>query len=475
MKKIDTGNSPKGKDSVGRVNAATHPPEVAEGIREGRRAGSRPKAVDTERYDLQEMMTMEEVVARENLNAAYRRVVANKGSPGVDGMKVNELGDYIRTHWEKIEGWLLSDKYRPKPVLKVEIEKPGGGIRTLGIPTVLDRFIQQALLQVLQPYFDPLFSEHSYGYRPGRRATDAVQMARGYIEEGKRWVVDMDLEKFFDRVNHDVLMVRLWRHIPDKRILRLIRRYLQAGMMEGGVVSPRAAGTPQGGPLSPLLSNILLDEMDKELEKRGHRFVRYADDCNIYVASRAAGERVLESLEKFLSEKLRLKVNRSKSAVDRPWKRKFLGYSVTVNRKPKLRAAPESVRKLKKNVKEVLRKGRGRSVRQTIAILNPKLRGWIGYFRYVETTGILTELDGWIRRRLRCVFWRQWKRPKTRYRKLRQLGLPEERARASAGNGRGPWWNAGASHMNHALRKSWFDRHGLISLATQHRLLFDSP
>lgn len=474
MRRTDPENSPKERGSAGRGDPATPPPWEADGIRSKRREGSHAEAVKTERNDPRERMTMEAVLSPENLNAALRRVVSNKGAPGVDAMTVGELEGHLKENWERIADWLLSDRYRPKPVRKVEIEKPGGGIRVLGIPTVLDRFIQQALLQVMQPCFDPHFSEHSYGFRPGRSAAQAVQAARGHIEEGKRWVVDMDLEKFFDRVNHDVLMVRLWRHIADKRILHLIRRYLQAGMMEGGLASPRSEGTPQGGPLSPLLSNILLDDLDKELERRGHRFVRYADDCNIYVASREAGERVLDSIEKFLEKDLRLKVNRAKSAVDRPWSRKFLGYSVTASREPKLRVAAESVRKLKKNVKEILRKGRGRSVKRTIADLNPKLRGWMVYFRHTQCPSILPEIDSWLRRRLRCIVWRQWKRPKTRRRKLRQLGLSLERARTSAGNGRGPWYNAGSQAMNHALPINWFDRLGLINLHACHRRLFES-
>lgn len=468
MKKIDTNNSRKRKSQVSRVNSAAHPPGRTDGIRGACRGGGCAEAVKSDRYDLRAMMTMESVLDPANLNAAHKRVVANKGAPGVDGMKVSELEEYIRQNWEKIRTWLLEDKYRPMPVRKVEIEKDGGGTRTLGIPTVLDRFIQQAVLQVLQPYFDPLFSEHSYGYRPGRKATDAALKARSYVKEGKRWVVDMDLEKFFDRVNHDTLMVRLWRHIPDKRILHLIRRYLKAGMMEGGLVSPREEGTPQGGPLSPLLSNILLDELDKELEKRGHCFVRYADDCNIYVASQAAGERVLDSLEKFLSEKLRLTVNRSKSAVDRPWRRKFLGYSVTSNFKPKMRIDKTRIQKLKRKVKGVLRGARGRSLNHSIEALNPKLRGWMSYYRATECKSVLLELDQWIRVRLRVVIWRQWKQPKTRLRNLKKLGLPEEQARMAAWNRRGPFWNATYKYVGIALPPRWFEDRGLLSLHTLH-------
>jgi RNA-directed DNA polymerase len=415
-------------------------------------------------------MTMEEVLRRENMLTAMHRVEANKGAPGVDGMTVENLRAELTRRWPAIREELLNDRYLPQPVRKVEIPKPGGkGMRMLGIPTVIDRLIQQALLQILQPHFDATFSDSSFGFRPGRSAHQAVERAREHIAAEHRWVVDMDLEKFFDRVNHDVLMSRLARRIEDKRILRLIRRYLQAGMMEGGVVSPRVEGTPQGGPLSPLLSNVLLDELDKELERRGHRFVRYADDCNIYVRSEAAGERVLTSVEKFLKERLRLTVNREKSAVARPWKRKFLGYTVTVNFKPKLKVAPESVKRLKDKLRELFREGRGRSIGKTIETLKPKLRGWMAYFRKAEVKETSESLDQWLRRKLRCIMWRQWKRPKTRFERLKQLGLDPERAKASAGNGRGPWWNAGASHMNQAVPNLWLEKCGLVNLQQTHR------
>jgi RNA-directed DNA polymerase len=407
---------------------------------------------------------MEDVVSRGNMMAAYKRVVSNKGAPGIDRMTVDQLKEYLTEHWPRIREELLNETYRPQPVLKVEIPKPDGGMRTLGIPTVVDRLIQQALHQQLVPLYDPQFSESSYGYRPGRSAHQAVQAARTHVSEGRRWVIDMDLEKFFDRVNHDIMMSRLARKIEDKKVLRLIRRYLQAGLFEGGLTSPRSEGTPQGGPLSPLLSNILLDELDKELERRGHAFCRYADDCNIYVTSQRAGERVFVSVEKFLKERLRLTVNRGKSAVDRPWKRIFLGYSMTNHRTPRLKVGRTPVQRLMTKVRKITRKGRGRNIKRVIEELTPKLRGWVVYFRYAQVKGIFGELDGWVRRKLRCMLWRQWKRPSTRAKKLMRRGLTETRACKSAYNGRGPWWNSGASHMNDAFRKSYFTESGLLSL-----------
>lgn len=412
---------------------------------------------------------LEEVVSRGNMMAAYHRVVSNKGAPGIDEMTVDQLESYLKEHWPRIREELLNETYRPQPVLKVEIPKPSGGTRTLGIPTVVDRLIQQALHQQLTPLYDPLFSESSYGYRPGRSAHQAVHAARRYVAEGRRWVIDMDLEKFFDRVNHDIMMSRLARKIEDKRVLRLIRRYLQAGLFEGGLTSPRSEGTPQGGPLSPLLSNILLDELDKELERRGHVFCRYADDCNIYVTSQRAGERVLASVEQFLKERLRLTVNRAKSAVDRPWKRIFLGYSMTNHRTPRLKVGEIPVQRLMAKVRKITRKGRGRNIKKVIEELTPKLRGWVVYFRDAEVKNVFEELDGWVRRKLRCMLWRQWKRPSTRARKLMGRGLPEVRAWQSAYNGRGPWWNSGASHMNLAYRKSHFTELGLPSLVDRLR------
>jgi RNA-directed DNA polymerase len=416
---------------------------------------------------------MEAVVGRENMWRALKRVESNKGAPGVDDMPVAELRDYLCKHWPRIKEELLEWRYEPSPVRKVEIPKPGGkGMRRLGIPTVLDRLIQQALHQVLQPIFEPDFSDHSYGFRPGRSAHDAVRQARAYVAEGRRWVVDLDLEKFFDRVNHDILMSRIARKVKDKRVLGLIRRYLRAGMMDDGLVQQRTEGTPQGGPLSPLLSNILLDDLDKELERRGHAFCRYADDCNIYVQTRRSGERVMASVSRFLENRLKLKVNPEKSAVDRPWKRKFLGYSMTWHKEPRLKIAPESVKMLRSKLKALFRQGRGRNLGRFIEEdLTPLLRGWVNYFRLAEVKGVFEELDKWLRRHLRCIRWRQWKHTKTRAKNLMRIGLDEERAWRSAANGRGPWWNAGASHMNQALPKKHFDACGIVSLLDQFRKL----
>ena len=387
-------------------------------------------------------------------------------------MTVTQLQPYLKEHWPRIREELLEGRYRPAPVRGVEIPKPGGkGMRQLSIPTVLDRLIQQAMHQVLMPLFDPGFSNASYGFRPGRRAHDAVLAARSYMAAGRRFVVDLDLEKFFDRVNHDVLMARVARRVADKRVLRLIRRYLQAGLMTGGAMTVRSEGTPQGGPLSPLLSNILLDDLDKELERRGHAFCRYADDCNIYVRTRRAGERVMASITKFLAERLRLKVNAAKSAVDRPWARTFLGYTVTAHMQPRLRVAAKSVERLRNKLRTVLRQGRGRSLARIVEDLAPILRGWMQYFRLAEARGIFEDLDGWMRRKLRCLLWRQWKRPRTRAKRLMQRGLDRLRAWQSAYNGHGPWWNAGASHMNDACRATVFTQLGLPSLQRLHHSL----
>ncbi|MDF1567182.1 MAG: group II intron reverse transcriptase/maturase [Spirochaetaceae bacterium] len=407
---------------------------------------------------------LERMVEKPNMMEAYRKVVGNRGSAGVDKMTVDDLKAHLQKNWESIRKALVEGRYIPQPVLRVEIPKLGGkGVRLLGIPTVTDRLIQQALHQVLSPMFDGDFSEHSYGFRPGRSAHQAVKAAQSYVAEGKRWVVDLDLEKFFDRVNHDILMSRVARKVKDTRVLTLIRRYLKAGIMVDGVTSVPQQGTPQGGPLSPLLSNILLDDLDKELEKRNLRFCRYADDCSIYVGSQKAGERVLESITRFLEKKLKLKDNKEKSRVERPWNCRFLGYSMTFHMKPRLKVSLESVKRLKAKVKVILRMGRGRSLSRTIESLKNVLRGWFNYFRLAEVKNVFEDLDGWLRRRLRCILWRQWKKGRTRYKKLLGRGLSPERARASAFNGYGAWWNAGQSHMNQAFPKKYFDSLGMYS------------
>jgi RNA-directed DNA polymerase len=414
---------------------------------------------------------MAAAVERRNLQLAYQRVVENKGAAGVDDITVAEFKDHLKQHWPAIRAKLLAGEYVPSPVRRVDIPKPDGGVRTLGIPTVVDRLIQQALHQVLSPIFEADFSDASYGFRPGRNAHQALTAAQQHVASGRRWVVDIDLEKFFDRVNHDRLMSKLAEKINDARVLKLIRRYLEAGIMAEGLVSPRSEGTPQGGPLSPLLSNIVLTELDRELERRGHAFCRYADDCNVYVRSQQAGERVLASLTRFLSERLKLKVNAAKSAVDEPWRRKFLGYSITWHPEPQLRIARPSLSRMTEKVRALLRGARGRSLSHTIEQLNPLLRGWAAYFKLTRAKQALETLDGWVRRKLRCVLWRQWKRAATRARNLMKRGLTEDRAWRSAGNQHGPWFNAGASHMHEAFPKSWFDNLGLVSLLDSVRRL----
>jgi RNA-directed DNA polymerase len=413
---------------------------------------------------------MEEVLRRENLLRAYKRVMRNKGGPGADGMTVEELGPYCVENWDRLREELRDGNYRPSPVRVVRIRKPdGNGYRMLGIPTVLDRMIQQALLQELTPVFDPGFSEDSYGFRPGRGPHDAVKRAKEHVDSGNDWVVDVDLEKFFDLVNHDVLMARVARKVKDKDVLRLIRRYLQAGLMEGGMFFERSEGTPQGGPLSPLLSNILLDDLDKELERRGHRFCRYADDFNVYVKSETAGERVMASLEQFLGKRLRLKVNRGKSAVGRPWDRKFLGYSFTNEAKPRLKVSPKSEKRLRKKLKPLWKKGRGTSLKTSIQELNQTLVGWASYYRLAEVLGAFKVLDHWIRHRLRCIIWRQWKRPGTRAKKLIQLGVNPRRAKATAWAMRGPWPSSMTQAMHYAIPTKALEEQGLKSLVCEYR------
>lgn len=407
---------------------------------------------------------MECVVSRANLKAALKRVRKNKGSPGVDGMSTEELLPFLWDNWARIRESLLSGRYQPSPVKRQEIPKSGGGVRELGIPTVLDRFIQQALLQVLQPGFDATFSEHSYGFRPRRSAHDAVMAAKRYVQEGGRFVVDVDLEKFFDRVNHDVLMGRLAKRIPDRRVLGLIRRYLDAGVMVSGVVMERYEGTPQGGPLSPLLANVLLDEVDKELEKRGHTFVRYADDCNVYVRSRRAGERVMGLLRRLFA-RLRLRVNEEKSAVDLATRRKILGYSMWVapGRTVRLRVAGKALSAMKERVRHITRRTGGRSTEQVIAALREYLPGWRTYFSLAETPGIFGDLDGWIRHRLRALQLKQWKRGRTAYRELRARGASALVAARVAANTR-RWWKNASMALHTVLPASHFDALGLPRL-----------
>lgn len=410
---------------------------------------------------------MEEVCERENCKRALARVKANKGSAGVDGMTVQQLPEHLKQHWPAIREQLLSGTYRPQPVKRVEIPKPGGGVRKLGIPAVLDRFIQQAVMQVLQRRWDRTFSEHSYGFRPGRSAHQAVEQAQQYIAAGYRWVVDLDLEKFFDRVNHDRLMAKIAARVSDKRLLKLIRAFLRAGVMENGLVNPVDEGTPQGGPLSPLLSNIVLDEFDRELERRGLRFARYADDSNIYVRSRRAGERVMESLRRFITTKLKLKVNEQKSAVARPWKRKFLGFSFTSAGVPKRRIAPHAVDRFKQRVRELTSRTRGVSIERMAKDLTRYLRGWLGYFGKCETPGVLNGLEQWVRRRLRSVIWKQWKRGAVRFAELRKRGVGSDLAGQTVGSAHGPWRLANSPALAIALPNAYFDSLGIPRLTVR--------
>jgi RNA-directed DNA polymerase len=407
---------------------------------------------------------MEEVCERENCLQALKRVKANKGGPGIDGMRVEELPGYLKQHWPMVRAQLLAGTYQPQPVKRVEIPKPDGGVRKLGIPTVLDRFIQQAVMQVLQPRWNPTFSDHSYGFRPLRSAHLAVAQAQNYIAEGNGWVVDLDLEKFFDRVNHDRLMAAVARRVSDKRMLKLIRAFLTAGVMEDGLVSAMDEGTPQGGPLSPLLSNLVLDELDRELEKRGHRFVRYADDCNIYVRSERAGQRVMASVTRFITQRLKLKVNADKSAVARPGKRKFLGFSVNQGKEPKRRIAPKALHRFKMAVRKLTGRMRGRSLEQTAKELASYLRGWKGYFGFCQTFSVLKELDAWVRRRLRSLIWKQWKGTAARYRNLRKAGVAAKVAGSTAASSRGPWWLANSPAVTYALPNTFFDALGIPRL-----------
>jgi RNA-directed DNA polymerase len=430
----------------------------------GKRSEEAPTAADgNECSGASDLMA--KACERQNLQAALKRVRKNKGGPGIDGMTVDELPGHLRDHWPRLREQLLAGTYQPAMVKQQLIPKATGGERKLGIPTVLDRFIQQALLQVLQPMLDPGFSKHSHGFRPGRRAHDAIVEAQCYVQDGRKWVVDVDLEQFFDRVNHDVLMGRLAKRIGDCHVLGLIRRYLEAGVLANGLATERHEGTPQGGPLSPLLANVLLDEVDKELEKRGHAFVRYADDCNVYVRSRRAGERVMEMLRQ-LYKGLRLRINEAKSAVDMAWNRKILGYSfwVAPGRVVKRRVASKAVATMKDNVRLLTKRTGGRSMSQVCARLGSYLRGWKEYFRLAETPRILADLDEWIRHRLRAIHLKHWKRGKTIYRELRARGLSERGAATVAANGR-RWWKNSGMLINVAFPISYFDQLGIPRLA----------
>jgi RNA-directed DNA polymerase len=410
---------------------------------------------------------MEEVCERENLKEALRRVKANKGSGGIDGMTVGGIADYLKQHWPAIREQLLNGTYEPKPVRRVEIDKPDGGVRKLGIPTVLDRLIQQAVMQVLQRQWDRTFSDHSYGFRPGRSAHQAVAQAQKYIAEGHGWCVDFDLEKFFDRVNHDKLMGQIAKRVEDKRLLKLIRAFLNAGVMENGLVSPSVEGTPQGGPLSPLLSNLVLDELDRELERRGHRFVRYADDSNIYVRSERAGQRVMESVTRFITQKLQLKVNEAKSAVARPQERKFLGFSFSAGPEVKRVIASKALDRFKRRIREITGRAKGVSMKTTIEELAPYMRGWRSYFGFCETPEVLLSLTRWVRLRLRAAMWRQWKTPRRRREALIALGVRSRLASNTAGSGLGPWYLAKAKALSVGLSNAYFKSLGLPSLVEE--------
>ena len=445
MRPLETGEAGGRPGRVGERQAAS----VSE--------GNRALVTDT---------LMERVCEAKNLNQAFRRVKANRGSPGVDSMTVQDLGPWLKANKEELVASLLDGSYQPREVRGVEIPKPGGGVRQLGIPTVVDRLVQQAILQVLDPEWDGTFSESSYGFRRGRSAHDALRAAQGYVAEGRTIVVDLDLDKFFDRVNHDVLMGRVARRVADKRVLRIIRRFLEAGIMKQGVCVFRHEGTPQGGPLSPLLSNLLLDELDKELERRGHRFCRYADDVNIYVKSKAAGERVMASVTRFVEKRLRLRVNRQKSAVAHVRERKFLGYRLLAG--GRLTIAPESLKRAKGRIREITRRNRGVSLDRTISELNSFLTGWVTYFRLAEGKTHLQRMDEWIRRKLRCVRLKQRKRGRSVTAFLVSLGVPRKRARALGGSGRGWWRMAGSPQATEAMTIQWFKDQKLVSLTERY-------
>ncbi|GAE37703.1 group II intron reverse transcriptase/maturase [Halalkalibacter akibai] len=412
---------------------------------------------------------LERILSRENLIQALERVEKNKGSHGVDEMDFKSLRPHLHENWASIRNEIKLGTYFPKPVRRVEIPKPNGGVRKLGIPTVMDRFLQQAIAQTLNQIYDPTFSEQSFGFRPNRRGHNAVRQAKQWIKEGYKWVVDIDLEKFFDKVNHDRLMRKLSIRIKDRRVLQLIRRYLQAGVMEKGLVSPNTEGTPQGGPLSPLLSNIVLDELDEELEKRGLKFVRYADDCNIYVRSKRAGLRVMESVTSFIENKLKLKVNREKSSVDRPWKRKFLGFSFTTGRELKIRVAKESINRLKQRIRELTSRRHSIEMSERLRKLNRYITGWLGYYQLIDTPSTLVTIDAWIRRRLRMIRWKEWKTISARKRNLVKLGIKEAKAWQWANSRKGYWRVAHSPIMDYTLNSEYWKGQGLISLAERYQ------
>jgi RNA-directed DNA polymerase len=429
--------------------------------------GTEARAAKTElESQAAERPLMERIVERDNLKKALAQVKRNKGAPGIDGMTIDDFGSHLKEHWPTIRQQLLEGTYKPQPVRRVEIPKASGGTRPLGIPTVLDRFIQQAVLQVLQEEWDGTFSETSFGFRPGRSAHQAVARAQSYIGEGYGWVVDIDLEKFFDRVNHDILMGLVAKQVTDTRVLKLIRGFLTAGVLMDGLVSPTEEGTPQGGPLSPLLSNLMLDVLDKELEKRGHRFVRYADDCNIYVRSSKAGERVMAGIEKFLAKRLKLKISKAKSAVAKPKVRKFLGFSFTGGKTPKRRIAPQALARFEAKVRELTRRTRGASLEQIVEALSRYLTGWRGYFGFCETPSVLRQLDAWIRRRLRAITWQQWKRGTTRFAELRRHGIGKGLAARTAGSPHGPWRISNSPALAIALPRAFWESLGLPSLSS---------
>jgi RNA-directed DNA polymerase len=436
------------------------PKAVAKGT-ETRRAKRQPESLaETERR-------MEAVCEGENCKQALQRVKANQGSPGGDGMTGEQLSDYRKQQGPEIAGQLLTGTYEPKPVRRVEIPKPDGGVRKLGIASGLDRFVQQAVLQVLQKRWDPTFSDHSHGFRPGRRARQAVREAQQYIAEGYRWVVDLDLEQFFDRVNHDRLIAAVAKRVADPRMLKLIGAFLKAGVLENGLVTAVDEGTPQGGPLSPLLSNLVLDELDRELECRGHRFVRYADDSNIYVGSERAGQRVMKSVTRFITERLKLKVNQAKSAVARPGQRKFLGFSFTREREPRRRIAPKAIARFKERIRELTSRTRGISLPKMVADTASYLRGWLGYFGECQTPSVLKRLESWLRRRLRSVVWKQWKQGRTRFQELRKRGVSKDWAAQTAGSAHGPWRIANSPALSLALPNAYFDSLGLPAMVVR--------